>query len=711
MDKPDWMRLARSAYSSSTMYFDSSIRKQVENGIKQAQGIHQTGSKYYSPRYKLRNKFYRPKTRALIRKNEAIAAEAFFSNIDIVDVGAEDDSNQAQLANAALQKHVLQYRLTKSIPWFKIAIGGYQDAMTTGTVIGHIYWKFDKGKNIDTPVIKLIPAENFRFDPSADWINPIETSPYIIHIIPMYVKDIRERMNIVDKKTQMPRWNKMDEEKLENAVTTTNDSIRLLRERGRSDNHASSNSAGITDYDIIWVYDYIMEWGGIDYVFQTLAGIDLLSEPKPLSNSIWHGKRPYVVGQCVIETHKNYPIGITGLTEQTQQILNTTTNQRLDNVEKVLNKRWMVNRNGQVDTEALRMGQETILLNKMDDVKEISFSDITASSYQEQDRLSLDFDEIGGNFSANSVQSNRRLNETVGGMNILVGEGNLISNYTLRTYAETFIKPLLRLLVLFEQHYENDTILLTLAAQKAKLWEKFGISEINDNLLLQELTMTVNVGLGPTNPQERINAFATGMNIVKNIISDGQLEQHGLKVDEVINEVFGRLGYEDGGRFFETKQDQRIEGLQSQIQQLQQQLAMKNPPELLQKQLAEIDAKITLLKSQAVKTGVDSTFAAMQAGEVLAAVPQVADPADAILLAAGYQNPPALSPPGGVEFTPPVGPPARPATMPQTQTQPSFPDTGQVPASPFEGEGRGIEPLRSDSLPQPQPQPQGLNNE
>jgi hypothetical protein len=32
-------------------------------------------------------------------------------------------------------------------------------------------------KNIDKPSISLVPIENLRFDPSASWIDPVNTSP------------------------------------------------------------------------------------------------------------------------------------------------------------------------------------------------------------------------------------------------------------------------------------------------------------------------------------------------------------------------------------------------------------------------------------------------------------------------------------------------------------------------------------------------------
>jgi len=56
-----------------------------------------------------------------------------------------------------------------------------------------------------------------------------------------------------------------------------------------------------------------------------------------------------------------------------------------------------------------------ILTDELAGVKELKSSDVTRSSYEMQDRLNVDFDDIAGSFSTSSVASNRKLNETVGG--------------------------------------------------------------------------------------------------------------------------------------------------------------------------------------------------------------------------------------------------------------------------------------------------------
>ena len=71
MTAQELLQLAQQAFTSSTTYFDASIRRQAEAAIRQFQGMHPAGSKYLSDSYKARARFFRPKTRATIRKNEA----------------------------------------------------------------------------------------------------------------------------------------------------------------------------------------------------------------------------------------------------------------------------------------------------------------------------------------------------------------------------------------------------------------------------------------------------------------------------------------------------------------------------------------------------------------------------------------------------------------------------------------------------------------
>jgi hypothetical protein len=112
----EWLKLAQEAYNSSTQFFETALRPRLIDDLRQFQSRHPTGSKYESDAYRARSKFFRPKTRAAVRKNEATAAEAFFSSNDIVTIRAHDEDNDLERASAAFYQELLQYRLTTRSP-------------------------------------------------------------------------------------------------------------------------------------------------------------------------------------------------------------------------------------------------------------------------------------------------------------------------------------------------------------------------------------------------------------------------------------------------------------------------------------------------------------------------------------------------------------------------------------------------------------------
>src|SRR3990172_2284690 len=701
----DWLKLAQEAYSTSTTYFDSSIRSQIESDIRQFNSQHPLGSKYYSDSYKSRSRLFRPKTRAAIRKNEAIAAEALFSTADVVSVSPQDQKNDISMASAEIMKELLQYRLTKSIPWFLVAIGAYQEAQAIGVVCSHQYWEFNEKKKKDRPCIELRPVENIRIDPGAKWYDPVETSPYIIDMIPMYVKDVKARTKKPDPKTREAKWKPVSESQIRAAVSGYSDSTRLTREGPRRQDPQQASSA-INDFSIAWVHRNIIEVDGEDWMYYTLSTDVLLSDPKLLSEYYWHGRRPYVMGVSVLEAHKVYPGGIARLAKDSQAAANELQNQRFDNVKFVLNKRYFVRRGANVDTRSLTRnipGSVTFMDRPGDgeDTRIVETNDVTGSSYQEQDRLNLDFDDVVGTFSGGSVQSNRKLNETVGGLELLNVNANQVSGYQLRTFVETWIEPVLRQMIWLEQKYETDTVILALAAEKSKAFQKLGLDTVTDDLLEQELTLSINVGMGATNPFEQVNQFLTAIKALADVLESGLVERYGMNVGEVIREIFGKVGYKDGGRFFDLEeQDPRLLAMQQTIQELQQALDAKVPPELLSAQVDKAMAEVKRIAAQTVNENVKAIFAAMQSGQVVAALPTVAAPADEILKSSGFEDQNAgaiIAAPSG----PAPGVTVRPLFDPRTGIQipqNTSPTSPALPASPESGAGMGIETARPDSI-------------
>ncbi|MGH2721614.1 MAG: portal protein [Actinomycetota bacterium] len=671
----DWLALAGNAYEASTTYMDAYLRPEWERSLKQWQGRHAADSKYTNDAYKGRSKMFRPKTRGAIRKNEAMAAAAYFSTQDVVSITPTDDSQVVSRISAELHHGLLNYRLTHTIPWFMLLIGAYQEAQVMGAVCSHQYWEYDPQRKRDRPWIELIPLENMRIDAGASWLDPINTSPYLIRLMPMYLGEVKRRMSTPDPKTGKIRWLPVSEGDLMSASKEHWDSTRMTRER-RNDPKAQDQA--VHDFSIVWVRQIIVEQAGNDWIYYTAGGEHLLSEPVALEEAYFHGMRPYVMGTAVLEAHRVFPSSIPELTKDIAAEINEVTNQRLDNVKFVLNKRYFARRDARVDTRSLTRnvpGSVTLMNDPQEDVHVVSTPDVTGSSFQEQDRLNLDFDEVAGTFSNSSIASNRNLNETVGGLNLLTTGANQMSEYQLRTFTETWTERVLRQMVALEREYETDPLILAIAGRQSKLLQKLGLQTPHDALLGAEVTVSVNVGMSATNPQLQVERFFMGLEKLGQILGPSLGGQ--LNLEEVVKEAFGKLGYKDGMRFFGfDEEDPRVSMLTQQIQELQQQLAAKRSPELEAAQVKKLEAETERTRAETVGKGVDALFSAMQGAQVVATVPGVTPIADELLASSGWvdKNGPPLAPPY-------VGPALAPPDV-DRNTSPMFPPR---PDSPMEG--------------------------
>jgi hypothetical protein len=605
----DWLKVATDAFNASTTFIDSNYREKWDANIRAFNSKHPTGSKYLSDSFKHRSKGFRPKTRSIIRKNEAAAAVALFSNMDVVTVDAVDQDDVLAVANAFVGKELLQHRLTKTIPWFKLCMGALQDAQTLGIVCSYDYWKYREVDGViveDEPCIELRPIENIRIDPAADWLDPVNSSPYFIDMIPMYVVDVKNMMDSENSKTGEPKWLKLSDEEISQGIRTEPDTTRIQREDNRQDRYEEEKS--LSDFETVWVHRNFVRLPEGEHVYYTLGTHHLLSTPKKIEEvyPIYKGKRPYVMGVCVIESHRPLPNGVADLAQPLQAEANEIANQRRDNVKLVLDKKYIVARGRQADVDALIRGVPggVIMANDpQNDIREMEWNDVTSSAFQEQNLINVDLDELVGNFSGGSVQTNRNLNETVGGMKMLNQAASIMTEYLLTTFRETWIEPVLRHLMLLEQAYESDETIIALAAKKARLFQRFGISQVSDAMLKKDLALTINVGMGATNPDDRLKKFlaATGAAYQMSMQSPP-----GADVKEIVKEIYSFAGFRNGERFFPGQVNPQVAQAMKIIQQLQAEVQGKDK-EIQSKMMTEQMKVQSDEKIKSAQIQVDST--------------------------------------------------------------------------------------------------------
>ena len=641
-DEP-WVSLMKDAFSRSTTYFDNNYRKQFEDGLRMFQSKHPSDSKYNSDAYKYRSRLFRPKTRSMVRKNEATAALAFFSSPDVLSISPVLDHDSMQAASSAVMKDLMTYRLQKTIPWFLTVIGGLQDALVVGLVCSFQYWCYRTQKETqvmqgqlptgefiqfeqevpvpveDMPVCELIPIENIRFDPAAKWFDVAGTSPYLILQRPMYVRDVLDMMEDEGEYA----WRRLDKTTILQARIQDNDPIRQARDGNKEDPQTQTST--VNEFDVVMVHLNFCKVSGGDYTWYSLKDQELLTTPSLVKETFKHcdqyGDRPVRIGFTVMETHKAVPDSATKIGAHIQVELNENVNQRMDNVKFVLNKRYIVRRGANIDVESLMRnvpGGATMANNVEDDIKTLDWQDVTSSAYQEQDRMNVDYDELLGSFAQSSILTNRKLNETVGGMRMMAQGANVITEYQLRMFAETWMEPVLRQLMKMEQHYETDEVALAVAGQRLQAFQKAGINQISDQLLRQELTLTVHVGMGATDPDTRFARFNQAMAMYTKISMEGPAD---IDLMATRTELFGLAGFRDSARFFQQADPRFLQAqkMMQQAQQIAEQEGMKVKAMLTEKEV-ELNKRETEIDLEGLEVKMDKKVTEMQRGIMTAAM-------------------------------------------------------------------------------------------
>lgn len=569
------LTLLRDASSQSRQFFQTNVHQPWDRSYRAVRNEHYRDSIYLSDAYKTRSKLFKPKTRTALMKRLASTTKAMFASSDVVSIQAEDDSNPAEVVSASLKQEIINYRLhttsnRNGIRWFQTAMGARYDASVTGLCVSKQTWIFKErrvggatamgGPNdvlIDRPEICLIPPENVRFDPNCNWTNIAQHSPYLLVLYPMNPGDALDFIR-QNSHSKTPWIEGITEEMLRNYAGT--DPAETQSPRTARDGRVDPQRQASGMFRNVWLTECFVRVEGVDWTFWSLGDTMLLSAPAKTEDLYPHlsGERPYVIGTDQIEPHRAYVMSAVESWQPLQQEANDLTNLRLDYEKRIVSPPTKVARGRKVDLQQVqRRGPNGIILvENMDDVMPMEMPEVPGSLFQEQTFVNADFDDLAGVFNASSVQTNRDMNETVGGMHLLAENGNQLSDLDLTVWNETWVTPVIAQLLKLEEFYESDEKVLTICGERAQLWQKFGVNAITDEMLRSDSTVRVNIGVGSTSlPLERIKKFDmawdTAAKALAPFVQTGKIDVT-PNAESIVDDIFQAAGFRDGGkRFFE----------------------------------------------------------------------------------------------------------------------------------------------------------------
>lgn len=600
-DGRDLLEIAAVAEQVSKRYQQQTLDRPLSRGYRAWKNQHAENSKYLGPAFKGRSRLFVPKTRAAVRKNLAGAASALFSTQDVVSITAQYEDDPVQLATAAVIKADMEYRLGRTslqsgMPWFLISMGGCLDGQLTGVTISKQYWQYEvversveaqeplldelgdpvfgpdgqpilqivqraqKRVTRDRPWVELIPIENVCIDPAAPWYDPIGLGAWYFCDYPMHITDVHAMMRSDGGKGGTTQWLEVDDSTLTKGRMTDERAGNRRAREGGADRYEDAKAAG--ELDIVWIRENFIRIDGVDWHFWSVGRFEYLSEPKPVDEVYPEqgGERPYKMGVTQLDTHQVFPMTPVESWAPLQLEINDIANLRIDTLKRSIAPIAKVKRGRNVDLQqVLRRGQpETVIqVDAADDVTFESTPGVSGAAYTESSVTSTIFDELAGVFSTSSVQNSRSLNDTVGGMRLMAGASNAVSEFDLRIWVETWVEPVLRQVAHLIRYYESDEKILAIAASKAQVMTKYKLIPPLEAFDQTDLAIRVNVGTGATDPMHRLGKLKAAFEMLAPIQPILKEQGISLKGDQLVEEVMGAAGFRDGKRFFEFGEPQQ----------------------------------------------------------------------------------------------------------------------------------------------------------
>lgn len=283
-------------------------------------------------------------------------------------------------------------------------IAGYQTDPETGLTVAVSTVQPVRTTEIvyDAPYMQNIELQNFFFDPYG---TDIDNCEYVIHRYWLPYHKIIDMAN----KGQLDISAAEIKEKIGTGAGRNSTDFNKADSIGMGSKPNRSNDIEVLEY---WTNE-------LKCIVLNRTLVALVVE-----NPYWHKRKPFTKWECVPVAGEFYGIGIVEMCRQLQVELNTTRNQRIDNVSFALNRMYTILRSANIDTTQLRSRPNGFIeVDDHDDIKEMQVNEVKSSSYTEETIIKNDMDVTSGVYNyTRGEPADRR--ETATTASILAQAGN-----------------------------------------------------------------------------------------------------------------------------------------------------------------------------------------------------------------------------------------------------------------------------------------------
>src|SRR6185437_14558522 len=386
---------------------------------------HFIGSKYIRPEWRNRSRLFVPKTRTAVRKDMAAVAASLFNSIDAISCLPGNDGDPRQKGAAALMEEIVNYRTDRTsgkaaFPWFLLACGARMDADVAGICVTKQSWKTEYRKTHeegytatlddgtteervkqhytvirDRPDMQLFPPENVLVHPGANWLNPAQSSAYLVLKYPYTFEEIR-----AEQDKPVNPWNPVTEQQLKSASNLGRQDMEAIRRARESGLDRYDETQTGTEFQVVWVCEVFVRIGGEDWTFFSVGDQYYLTDPQPtrLVYPEQDGERPVTIGYGTIESHRIFPMSSVESWQPIQIETNDLRNLQLDSIKQNVMPITKVVRGKRIDLDQVkrRSSGSAIMVDADTDVTFEQPPQMGMAPVQMSNELNLELDDLAG---------------------------------------------------------------------------------------------------------------------------------------------------------------------------------------------------------------------------------------------------------------------------------------------------------------------------
>jgi hypothetical protein len=207
------------------------------------------------------------------------------------------------------------------------------------------------------------------------------------------------------------------------------------------------------DQDYLRQYEVLNYWEDERYALLINRSEVIYDGP----NHYWrHSEKPFAVSSYEPLPNEFYGMSAVELVADIQEEINTHRNQRIDNISLVMNKMWKVKRGADIDeSELVSRPHGIIHVDDMGDIEEFRMTDVTGSSYAEEQMSKTDMENtLGVPAVVRGADSSRR--ETATEIVTKTSNAGIRFDVKIMLFESTFFKRIARLMDLNNQQFVDE---------------------------------------------------------------------------------------------------------------------------------------------------------------------------------------------------------------------------------------------------------------